>query len=588
MAVTSNAVGNWVLPGGQGTQSRQRRIASTRLVYLPMALLATVVTLATTGFEFGVSNNVYHLPYVLGYAALPQFAHDQFYQDLRYIVSYVWPIERRFATEANVRDLFLGSYVVALLAYYAALLWLVARFAGFRPIGLVLAALLLGLTYLDSGYSMLAGENLVGGYFTETQVATALVTASLVLALDRRLLMAIVLLGLAFDAQFELALWALAALLGITIELMRNGVPVSRSWAIGGAVALLLAAPTIVWLAHSIMAVGRFDGDYLDYLGQVGPNQWLLWTVPLQKWVLFVSNLLLGFAALAILGPVAKPARGAFIGFIGVFVVGCALPFITGNQWVLNLRLMASDGFLQILASTAAAAVVVRDIGQLRGIDKVGLSVVVAASLLLSRYLLPIAALAMLARAALASGELLGLERRIPEFDTGMLGRYAIALLVLLLVAGGCLRYTRPLYWIEAEPQRDPGFAALVDWARQHTGTGSTFLVNGETGGPFDKFQMWSKREVWLDDRRGASGMWDPRYYAFWKRRIDRLATMHSPGERLAFSCGAGVDYYADQTSPEFNLGAPDVSRFVAYQARGYFVIDVKSYCASRNGDATR
>jgi hypothetical protein len=78
VAVTSNAVGNWVLPGGQGTQSRQRRIASTRLVYLPMALLATVVTLATTGFEFGVSNNVYHLPYVLGYAALPQFAHDQF------------------------------------------------------------------------------------------------------------------------------------------------------------------------------------------------------------------------------------------------------------------------------------------------------------------------------------------------------------------------------------------------------------------------------------------------------------------------------------------------------------------------------
>jgi hypothetical protein len=111
--------------------------------------------------------------------------------------------------------------------------------------------------------------------------------------------------------------------------------------------------------------------------------------------------------------------------------------------------------------------------------------------------------------------------------------------------------------------------------------------VNGEIGGPFDKFQMWSKRAVWLDDRRGASGMWDPRYYAFWKQRIDQLWAMHSPTERLPFACGTGADFYADETSPGFDLTAPEIRKFVVFHDRGYFVIDVKDWCAAR-GTATR
>jgi hypothetical protein len=548
-----------------------------------VAAVATAVTLATTGFAFGVSNNLYHLPYVLNYAVLPQFAHDQFYQDLGYIVSYVWPLERLLATESNVWAVFLASYSVALFAYYAALLWMVTRLAPIGPIGLVLAALLLGITFLDSGYSMLAGENIVGGYFTETQVATALVTISLALAIDRRLRPAIMLIGVVFDVQYELALWALAALIAVTVVLGRDGAPVQRSWAIGGLVAMLLAAPAAFWLANSITSVGRFDGDYIDYLNQVEPNQWLVWTVPLKKWVLFGSDLLLGFAAFAVLGPRAWLARGAFVGFICAFLIGCMVPFVITNQWVLNLRLMGSDGFLQVLASAAAVAVVVRDIGLAQGIGRVCLSLVVAVSLALSRYLLPIGALAMVARAALASGELLGLERRVREFNPIVLGRCAVAALLVILAAGGWLRATRPLHWVEAEPQRDPGFASLVEWARQHTTTDSVFLVNGEIGGPFDTFQMWSKRAVWLDDRRGASGLWDPRYYAFWKHRIDQLWLMHSPTERLPFSCGTGVDYYTDQTASGFDPAAPEVSKFVVFQGRGYFVIDTKAYCAARN-----
>ncbi len=583
MAVSSDAVDNWDLPDAPVARSRQHWLTSTLFLRLILAALATAITLATTGFEFGVSNNVYHVPYVLNYAALPQFAHDQFYQDLPTIVSYVWPLERLFATEANVRALFFASYAAALFAYYAALLWMVFRLIRPAPIGLAIAAFLLGITYLDSGYSMLAGENIVGGYFTETQVATALVTVSLALAMDRRLLPAIILLGVAFDVQLELALWALAALVGVTVVLARDGTPVLRSWAIGGIAALVIAAPAAFWFANSIQTTGTFKGDYIDYLNLVEPNQWLVWTVPLKKWVLFGANLLLGFAAFAVIGSAAREARAAFIGFICVFAIGCMVPFVTTNQWILNLRLMASDEFLQVLATAAAIAVVIRDARTAQGIGRVSLSIIVALSLVFSRYLLPIGALAMLARAALASGELLGLERRMREINTAALARTALVALVAILAVGGWLRATHPLNWVEPEPQRDPGFAALTDWARQSTKTDATFLVNGEIGGPFDKFQIWAKRAVWLDDRRGASGMWDPRYYAFWKQRIDQLWAMHSPTERLPFSCGTGVDYYADQKAPGFNLTAPKLSKYVVFQDHGYFVIDTKAYCAARS-----
>jgi hypothetical protein len=584
MAVSSDTVGDWAADEPSHARTHDRRHARTRLMHPAMALLATVVTIATTGFAFGVSNNVYHLPYVLDLASLPQFAHDQFYQDLKYIVSYVWPFERLLATEWNIRILFFISYSLALLLYYASLIAMVKRLAPPGPVGLI-AALLLGLTYLDSGYSLLAGENIIGGYFTETQVATALVTASVALAMDRKLVTAIALLGVTFDVQYELSLWGLVALIGVSVALLRDGVPVLRSWVLGGALAVVLAAPAALWLADSIASVGRFDGNYIDYLNLVEPSQWLVWTAPLKKWVLFSANLVLAFGAFAVLGADAKPARAAFIGLLCVFVAGCAMPFITTNQWILNLRLMAADGFLQVLASAAAVAVVVRDMRESPSTFRVGTSIVIAASLVLDRHLLPIGALAMLARLAMENGELATMEREMRAFDYASIGRWAFLPILLLLIAGGWLRATQPLNWIEPEPQRDPGFASLISWVQQNTPPSSTFLVDAQIGTPFDKFQMWSKRAVWLDDRRGASAMWDPRYYRFWKERIDQLWAMHSPTQRLPFACGAGVDYYTDRTAPGFDLAAPDISRFVVFQDGGYFVIDAKAYCAASHGN---
>ena len=542
------------------------------------AAFAVVLVLATTGFRFGVCSDLYHLPYVLRLDALPQFAHDQFYQHLDRIVSLIWPLARLVADEGNAHALFLSAYIVSLALYFVALLHIVFRL-GLRewPV-LVLASALFGLTYLDSGYSFLAGANIIGGTFTDTGVAISLVAVSFALALNRRIVWALVVLGIAFDARYEVALWGVAALLAISVVIAWERVAIRHDWATGGLIALLLASPAIAWLAWSIGSVGQSDSDFLAYIAQVAPSQWLVSATSLQQWVMFVAMLTLGLSAFSVLGPRAKLLCAAFLGFLTVFVVGCALPFVTDSQWLLTLRPMAADGPMQMLATVGAVTVVTQDM-RYGGAGRVGLSLVIAAALLVSEYALPIGALAMLARAALAHGEMLGIERRVKPLNQHIVHNIAAPALLAVAVAGGVLRIIQPPPWIAPEPQSDPGFAALVQWAKDATPTESVFLVNGKSDDVFDTFQMLSQRAVWLDDARGASALWDSGYYPFWRQRIDQLHALHAPQARLQFACHAGVDYYADRTSDGFDPHAPALSSYLAFDQDGYFVIDTRHYC---------
>ena len=489
------------------------------------AALAIVFLLATSGFRVGIGEDAYR--------------------------PFVPPLARLVASESNAHALFLAEHFIALALYFLALLHILFRL-GMRewPV-LLMSSVLLGLSYLDSGYSFLAGANIVG-HFNEAQAATALVTVSLALALNRRMVAALAVLGVAFDAQYEVALWAAVALLAVSIALAWDKVAIRRDWAIGGPIALLFASPGIVWLAWSI-ASGHLGREFLAYLAEVQPNQWLVWTVSLQQWVLFVSMLTLGLSAFSVLGPRGKLACAAFLGFFAVFLAGCLLPFVTDNPWLLTLRPMAADSLMQVLATVGAVAVIVQDM-RYGGLGRLGLSLVIAASLLVSDYALPLGALAMLARAALANGEMLGIERRMKPLNQHIVHTVAAPALLLIAVACGVLRVTQLPQWIEPRPQSDPGFVALVQWVKDTTPTDSVFLVNGEAGDVFDKFQMLSRRAMWR--------------------------SLHAPQERLQYACQSGVDYYADRADDGFDPHDASLGPYLAFDQDGYFVIDARRYCA--------
>lgn len=408
------------------------------------AVGATLLLLAVTGFRFDVSTNVYHAGLAPD-AGQPPLAQAWFTQGLHgpslgLRSLSLLPLASRLVSEANLHAILLGAGVLAVFVWVFAALRMIARLAGTDAVGLAAGAVLAGISYLDIGHGLVSGATIIGRTFSAAEAATALVALALALALNGSLWVAVALLGLAFDADQAVAVWGAVGLAGASVALACDGLPVARAWLTGGVCALVLAAPAIAWWVGKIAASGGFPGDPVAAFGLAEPNLLLACTVPLASWMPFGCALVLGLAAFSVLGSDARGACGAFLGFLLVFAAGCGLPLLTDSSWLAIIRPMAADTFLQLLATAAAAAVVLRDLRNGGGVLRVALSVVIGACLLLHRSLLPVAALAMLTRAAAAHGELLGLERRIRDWNQATLCRAALAAVVLAGVVGGMLQ----------------------------------------------------------------------------------------------------------------------------------------------------
>ncbi|HUB14727.1 MAG TPA: hypothetical protein VMB34_22445 [Acetobacteraceae bacterium] len=332
-----------------------------------------------------------------------------------------------------------ASFCLAALAMAVACVAMVraAALLGASEVGgLAAVALLVGLAWPVSGPALASGIAAFGGSLPTEGVAVALLLLSIALMLEGWRGAAVALLGVICDVQPEVALWGLFGLVGASLILAREKTPLLRAWLMGSIGAVILAVPVIVWWLHGGRPLP--GGAAVDGLLPLPP--WLPWTVPLANWVLCACMLATGLAAFGVLGPDARAGRGAFLGLLLVFLCGCGVPLVSADAGWLSLRPVAVESVLQLFSVAAAAAVVARDLRGTGGVLRVALSVTVAASLLLDPYLLPVAALAMLARAAAAHGELLGIERRIRDCDRTMLQRIALGAIGVAAVAGCVLR----------------------------------------------------------------------------------------------------------------------------------------------------
>jgi hypothetical protein len=402
------------------------------------AAAATLLLLGVTGFRFDMRSDVYPAASASDAAGQPVLGQAWFSPGPR-ILSWVG-LDPGLASGANLHAPLLVAGVLAVFVCAFALLRIAARLAGTDAMGLAVGTLLVGTSYLDNGHAFVSGAAVISANFTAAQAATAVVALALALALNGSLWAGVALLGLACDAEPAVAVWGAVGLAGASVALARDGLPVARAWLSGGVCALVLAAPAIAWWAAAIAGGGGLLGDPVAALGLREPDLLLAGTVPLQCWMPLGCTLVLGLSAFSVLGSDARVACGAFLGFMVVFAVGGALPSLTDSAWLAILRPIAADTFLQLLATAAAVAVVLRDVRGGGGVLRVALSVAIAVCLLLQRDLLPVAALAMLTRAAAAHGELLGLERRIRDWNQTTLRRAALAAVVLAAVAGGVMQ----------------------------------------------------------------------------------------------------------------------------------------------------
>ena len=330
-----------------------------------------------------------------------------------------------------------AAHVLAAFCACFGLLRIVVRLAGSKFGGMTVTTLLVGLAGIVAGPGLISGAAIIAGAFSPIQAAAALLILALALSLDDRPVAGVALLGVVFAIQPEVALWGVVFLAGASVGLRRNGARMSRAWLVGGGSTLLFAVPAALWWVHA----GTFLPAPASMDGLLPLPPWQPWSVPMGNWVLCACMLAMGLAALCSLGPDGRGALGAFMAALPILVGGCVMPLVTKSPWLLALRPMAIDAVLQPLATVAVAAVLARDLARHGGMLRLALSVIAAVSLLLHPFLLPLAALAMLARAAAANGELLGIERRIRDWDRMLLSRATLSAIGLAAVAGGVLQH---------------------------------------------------------------------------------------------------------------------------------------------------
>ena len=329
-----------------GSSSR----AATRMQMAGLAVLGTVLSIASERFYFGVGNNVFHIPVVLKLFDLNQFSHDAFYQSLRDFASLVWLSLGLVATPANVFWIFFGAHVVSRLLLYLGCLICLYRLGlrTFRTLTISILALAVGRVFV--GYSMIGATGMQIDYFTHTELTYPLILFSLLLAADGRHIQAFAVNGLTLDVNAFVGAWmAVVLLLVLLVEPAALRKKITQLLA-GGTLQMLIALPIIVWILNTIREPGGTPFDYRTFIAYYFPKHFLIQASSVQDLVLFAMTCASGGIALWLLGSAVRPWRIAFLGFIGLFGVGAILPLVTSSRLLLNLDLLRIDGVVVLLS----------------------------------------------------------------------------------------------------------------------------------------------------------------------------------------------------------------------------------------------
>ncbi|VTU24760.1 hypothetical protein [Variovorax sp. PBL-E5] len=549
---------------------------------LPLAL----ISMSVTGFQFGVNNNIFHIPYVLDLASSPEFAGDAFSQSLGKFTSALWPLVRLIANESNVRDVFLVLASISRLLALVAVLYLV-RLNGVKSIGAQIACLsVVAVTPLMTGYSPIGSDGLFLPYFTHSEVTWPAVFMSLALMQRSRIAAAASFTGIAFALNAFVGIWMvfvnIASRIFDTRRLPRAGEILKY-----GAVVGLIALPVLVWISFAVL--GAKPGapfSYIEYVREFYPNHFLIEAASKDRsaalMVMFVCGLI---GALHTANP--RYWVGVQLSVLALLVVGSFLPYLINRRFIFNLHLLRADGLEQAVSILLCAMAAVKLWVGGTSARQRWMGVIVLVGLLswpksLAGLMLPVTALALLAglsdqadaipvRAAgqwirrhetalawLATAGFGGLFL----FEAVKLGAGAGLAARLAFVAVALYLIWRPTFvasWtpvkatttctvaallvsglaIQQRMTNDPGPSAssqdwddLVAWVRASDIHG-VFLVPLDGS---DNFQLRARRPVWVGAVQGAAVMWEPSFYAQWSPRFNDLLPLKTAREFIAYA----------------------------------------------------
>ena len=542
------AAGLDVAGRGEGRAAR-RAWTAARAVVASTAFAAPALALASVlvqGFVWGWVNNVLQLPIALGMTAWPQFRDDWFYQSLGSYTSVVWPLLAATGGRLAGPGGLLCLHLITRAAILASL-WLLLKQLRVGLAERWLVGLLLIVSPLMLEGTPVGRQTIFDDYFNQDAVAWAFVTLSWLLYSGGRFAAAVATTGPCFAVSSFTAIWTSGALAfagGAEIAAAAPGERASRlrgvvlKGAAGAAVALLVAAPALVWTAGALAERPHPPFDYAAFLAAYFPHHFFIAASTPGEIAELGALAVAGAIGLVRLGRPALPLLRLHGGYVVIFLVGAVLPLFTHARVALNLHLLRVDGCLVLMAVLAGAAVGLSDLIRGRTIAIRGCGALALFAILPNPGVAPLLPLALLTplllqRAARSAGP--------AAADAIRWERIAQALVLIAALGGAATAAAGQFdarHRLLAEQQR------LAAWLKSSTPVMSKILIRRAVTGPgFEVIQFLAQRQVWVDWKRGAAVMWRPDVYAVWRQRMDETAALRTAGEAAAYACGHGVRY---------------------------------------------
>jgi hypothetical protein len=510
------------------------------IVVLLIAALGAALSLCVTGYVFGISNNLFHLPIIASLYDEPQFQNDAFIQSLRYFASGPWMILAGSDRYVDGPRLFLGLLYLSRFISFVGFL-MCAELLGVRTLlERSIFVVLLCFIKLMQGTSAAGGGGLFINHFTHSEVANGLTMLTLYFAVRGRVTATFSMNGIVFFFNAFVAVWNAAPIAVILLAQLRRGEVTVRdalkNGALGIAVFLVIASPVLsnIWFNPEFGMSLNFD--YRVYLEQYWPFHTLFWFNPFTEKLWLIVVVTVGTLSFIALGKSANLFQAALWSYVVVYLFGIVAPLLTNSPTVLNLNLLRSSTCLHLLASLGAislATIWVAGVEQIR-------SRVLGPLLVLSVSTLKLATIFAIPLIAISFAP--GVVRRVYRIR---LDYAAIVMLIVIwpLVVWSSARRNAVL------AEGIPEWKEIGHWARANTSPDAVFLI------PYQEtdsviFQYASHRRIWVDKKRGAAVMWMPSYYATWWPRVSEVSRLTSLSEMSLYASQNGISYIADVCNP--------------------------------------
>jgi hypothetical protein len=547
------------------------------LAWTPVVCLAlAVLSIWLQGFQFGVDNNVFHLPIVLRWYDLPQFADDPVMQSLRRYATPVFPALGLISNEHNISAVFRVAHLATRTLTFLALAEIggAVGLAGLRRLALLGALALSSVVY---GNSAIGRDELLVNLFTHTALAQAVGLFSIAALVRGRPIQAGIAAGLALDLNVMVGVWLAVPFAAVALtDLVRRRAPLRRLILAGIAFGLA-GAPVVAWILWT-QRFGPTGFDYRAYLVDYYPFHFFIGWSPWAQRIALALQVVGGLAATRLLPANRTSAAVALIAFSGLFLAGAAVDQVTHSRFILNLHLLRVDAMIAWMAALLMAAATVDALFGRRWLSAPGAGATLC-GLVIGQWWLAAAGIAAMAAAdwlgrRAHAAPRVGVQRPMPDAAALV----ATAAIVVLSVCVGGAYSAMPPPAAPGAPPTDaqlagwrpiaPDWVAVANWARSATPSSATFLVPWKLD-----FTAVAQRRSWVGWKDGATAMWAPETYAAWRQRGAQVRALADAPAELAYACRQGIDYVILDKRPGHALPGADAAFPAAYANRWFSVI---------------